>query len=155
MGQGRGFGGPIRVRQGPSQRIRISRGPPPAHRAGPQGPHNLGMDQAALENALQDFVFNLAGMQFGGAGAGGAAGGAPGGARFHFIGKADSQCPSLHTVTSSPHHFRSRSSAARQPRGLRLGPGGPGRDYHTAPQPDGRRGATTNGQGEYSANSYS
>merc|ERR1719219_960555 len=87
VGQGRGFGGPIRVRQGPSQRIRISRGPPqPPHRAGPQGPHNLGMDQAALENALQDFVFNLAGMQFGGAGAGGAVGGAPGGARFHFIG---------------------------------------------------------------------
>ena len=89
VGQGRGFGGPIRVRQGPSQRIRISRGPPPPpHRAGPQGPHNLGMDQAALENALQDFVFNLAGMQFGGAGAGGAVGGAPGGARFHFIGRA-------------------------------------------------------------------
>ena len=86
VGQGRGFGGPIRVRQGPSQRIRISRGPPPPHRAGPQGPHNLGMDQAALENALQDFVFNLAGMQFGGAGAGGAVGGAPGGARLHFIG---------------------------------------------------------------------
>jgi len=88
VGQARGFPGPIRVRQGPSQRIRISRGPPqPPHRVGPQGPHNLGMDQAALENALQDFVFNLAGMQFGGAGAGGAAGGgAPGGARFHFIG---------------------------------------------------------------------
>ena len=71
VGQGRGLGGPIRVRQGPSQRIRISRGPPPPHsRVGTQGPPNLGMDQAALENALQDFVFNLAGMQFGGAGGG-------------------------------------------------------------------------------------
>ena len=101
VGQARGFPGPIRVRQGPSQRIRISRGPPqPPHRVGPQGPHNLGMDQAALENALQDFVFNLAGMQFGGAGAGGAAGGggAPGGARFHFIGRV---CVSH---TSHHHH---------------------------------------------------
>ena len=87
VGHGRGFGGPIRVRQGPSQRIRISQGPRPPQRVGPQGPHNLGMDQAALENALQDFVFNLAGMQFGGAGAGGAVGGAPGGPRFHFIGR--------------------------------------------------------------------
>jgi len=83
---GRGFGGPIRMRQGPSQRIRISRGGPPPHRAGAQGPQNLGMDQAALENALQDFVFNLAGMQFGGGGGGGAVGGGPGGARFHLIG---------------------------------------------------------------------
>jgi len=83
----RGFGGPIRVRQGPSQRIRISRGPAPPHRAGAQGPQNLGMDQAALENALQDFVFNLAGMQFGGAGtAGGGGGVAQAGPRFHFIG---------------------------------------------------------------------
>ena len=77
------------MRQGPSQRIRISRGPPPPHRP-PQGPQNLGMDQVALENALQDFVFNLAGMQFGGpGGAGGAVGGGggvPGPARFHFIG---------------------------------------------------------------------
>ena len=45
------------------------------------------MDQAALENALQDFVFNLAGMQFGGAGtAGGGGGVAQAGPRFHFIG---------------------------------------------------------------------
>ena len=45
------------------------------------------MDQAALENALQDFVFNLAGMQFGGAGTGGGGGGvAQAGPRFHFIG---------------------------------------------------------------------
>jgi len=97
VGPSRGFGGPIRVRQGPSQRIRISRGPPPPHRP-THGPQNLGMDQAALENALQDFVFNLAGMQFGGPGGAGGAGGAmgagpvggagggPGGARFHFIG---------------------------------------------------------------------
>ena len=43
-------GGPTAFR-GPSQ-IRISRGPGPS-RVGPVGPQNLGMDQAALENALQ------------------------------------------------------------------------------------------------------
>jgi len=81
-GGGRGFGGggiargvgPMRPRQ---HRVRIARGA--ARQAG--GPHNLGMDQAALENALQDFIVNLAGMEFGGA-----AGGGGGGAQFHFIG---------------------------------------------------------------------
>eukprot|EP00092_Neocalanus_flemingeri_P005537 GFUD01005967.1.p1 GENE.GFUD01005967.1~~GFUD01005967.1.p1 ORF type:complete len:442 (-),score=152.13 GFUD01005967.1:334-1659(-) len=70
--RGAGLGGPMRPRQ---HRIRIARGAP--NRAG--GPQNLGMDQAALENALQDFIVNLAGMEFGGAAAG------PG-AQFHFIG---------------------------------------------------------------------
>jgi len=82
-GGGRGFGGggiargvgPMRPRQ---HRVRIARGAP--RQAG--GPHNLGMDQAALENALQDFIVNLAGMEFGGA----AGGGGGGGAQFHFIG---------------------------------------------------------------------
>jgi len=68
-----GLGGPMRPRQ---HRIRIARGAP----SRPGGPQNLGMDQAALENALQDFIFNLAGMEFG------AAGGGQGGAQFHFIG---------------------------------------------------------------------
>lgn len=84
-GGARGFGGgglargvgPMRPRQ---HRVRIARGAAP-RQAG--GPHNLGMDQAALENALQDFIVNLAGMEFGGA-AGGVGGG--GGAQFHFIG---------------------------------------------------------------------
>merc|ERR1719308_786082 len=58
-------------------RVRIARGVPPR----PGGPQNLGMDQAALENALQDFIVNLAGMEFGGP-----AGAAGGGAQFHFIG---------------------------------------------------------------------
>jgi len=81
-GGGRGFGGggpprgvgPMRPRQ---HRVRIARGVPPR----PGGPQNLGMDQAALENALQDFIVNLAGMEFGGP-----AGAAGGGAQFHFIG---------------------------------------------------------------------
>jgi len=71
---GPGLGGPIRPRQ---HRIRIARGAPSRPVGGPQ---NLGMDQAALETALQDFIVNLAGMEFGGAG------GAPGAAQFHFIG---------------------------------------------------------------------
>jgi len=63
--------------------IRIStRGPSGPSRPLPGGPQNLGMDQAALENALQDFIFNMVGMQFGGQGGGGGGGG---GARFHFI----------------------------------------------------------------------
>jgi len=70
--RGPGLGGPMRPRQ---HRIRIARGPPNR----PGGPQNLGMDQAALENALQDFIVNLAGMEFGGAGGGGP------GAQFHFI----------------------------------------------------------------------
>jgi len=70
--RGAGLGGPMRPRQ---HRIRIARGPT----SRPGGPQNLGMDQAALENALQDFIVNLAGMEFGGA-----AGGP--GAQFHFIG---------------------------------------------------------------------
>ena len=62
---------------GATSRIRITTqggAGPGLARAGPQ---NLGMDQTALENALQDFIFNLAGagMPFGGAGAG--AGGGP------------------------------------------------------------------------------
>lgn len=73
--RGAGLGGPMRPRQ---HRIRIARGAP----ARPGGPQNLGMDQAALENALQDFIVNLAGMEFGGAGGGAGAGGA----QFHFIG---------------------------------------------------------------------
>ena len=44
--RGAGLGGPMRPRQ---HRIRIARGAP----ARPGGPQNLGMDQAALENALQ------------------------------------------------------------------------------------------------------
>jgi len=70
--RGAGLGGPMRPRQ---HRIRIARGAP----ARPGGPQNLGMDQAALENALQDFIVNLAGM-------GGAGGAGAGGAQFHFIG---------------------------------------------------------------------
>lgn len=50
--RGAGLGGPMRPRQ---HRIRIARGAP----ARPGGPQNLGMDQAALENALQvDFLYN-------------------------------------------------------------------------------------------------
>jgi len=40
------------------------------------------MDQVALENALQDFIVNLAGMDFNGVHGAGAA---PGGAQFHFV----------------------------------------------------------------------
>jgi len=86
-GGARGFGGaggpsrgvgPMRYVDRPRQhRVRIARGVPPR----PGGPQNLGMDQAALENALQDFIVNLAGMEFGGP-----AGAAGGGAQFHFIG---------------------------------------------------------------------
>merc|ERR1719430_1341693 len=43
------------------------------------------MDQAALETALQDFIVNLAGMEFGAGGHPGLQGGAPGGAQFHFV----------------------------------------------------------------------
>lgn len=86
-GGARGFGGvggpargvgPMRYVDRPRQhRVRIARGVPPR----PGGPQNLGMDQNALENALQDFIVNLAGMEFGGP-----AGAAGGGAQFHFIG---------------------------------------------------------------------
>lgn len=62
------LGGGIRPR---THHIRITRG---GGRQG--GQQNLGMDQAALENALQDFLGNLAGMGMG----------PPGGAQFHFIG---------------------------------------------------------------------
>jgi len=59
-------------------RIRIARGG--------SRPQHLGMDQAALENALQDFIVNLAGMEFGaGAHPGLQGGGAPGGPQFHFV----------------------------------------------------------------------
>lgn len=74
INRGPGLGGPMRPRQ---HRIRIARGAP--NRPG-GGPQNLGMDQAALETALQDFIVNMAGIEFGGAG------GVPGAAQFHFIG---------------------------------------------------------------------
>merc|ERR1719402_2146278 len=77
MGGGRGRG---------RTRIQISRGNNPPLQ-------NLGMDQAALENAIQDFVVNLAGMGFAGGGQMGAmqamqmGGHAPGGnAQLHFVG---------------------------------------------------------------------
>lgn len=57
-------------------RIRIARGGNLAR------PQNLGMDQVALENALQDFIVNLAGMDFGGVQGAGAG---PGAAQFHFV----------------------------------------------------------------------
>jgi len=89
LGPGSGTHGPMfTASRGPSN-IRISA------RAGPgQQPGNLGMDQAALENALQDFVFNLAGMQFGAAPGGGGGGG--GGARFQFIGPGQGAGFQLH-----------------------------------------------------------
>jgi len=81
-GPGRGDGGRGRGRT----RIQISRGNNPPLQ-------NLGMDQAALENAIQDFVVNLAGMGFAGGGQMGAmqamqmGGHAPGGnAQIHFVG---------------------------------------------------------------------
>jgi len=64
------LGGGVRPR---AHHIRITRGGPGGRQGGQQ---NLGMDQAALENALQDFLGNLAGIGMG----------PPGGAQFHFIG---------------------------------------------------------------------
>jgi len=70
---GGGLGGPMR----PARRIRIGRGAAGRHGGGVAGPQNLGMDQAALETALQDFIVNLAGVDVG-------VGGGQG-AQFHFI----------------------------------------------------------------------
>ena len=83
------LGGPIRVRQTLGPRVRLGRGAGP-RQPGPGGPHNLGMNQAALETALQDFIVNLAGMEFNGGGAG-----AGPGPRFHFIGPGAGPGPGL------------------------------------------------------------
>jgi len=71
-GGGRVVGG---HRAGIRPRIRIARGGNMAR------PQNLGMDQVALENALQDFIVNLAGMDFGGV----HGGAGPGAAQIHFV----------------------------------------------------------------------
>jgi len=68
---------PMGPRAGLRPRIRIARGG--------SRPQHLGMDQAALETALQDFIVNLAGMEFGAGAHPGLQGGAPGGAQFHFV----------------------------------------------------------------------
>jgi len=68
---------PMGPRAGLRPRIRIARGG--------SRPQHLGMDQAALETALQDFIVNLAGMEFGAGANPGLQGGAPGGAQFHFV----------------------------------------------------------------------
>jgi E3 ubiquitin-protein ligase RNF115/126 len=86
---GRGPGGHIlggrrqggRVRPRLRHHIRIAARPPAgpigAGGARPPGGPPPGMDQAALENALQDFLGSLAGINMGGTG---------GGPQFHFIG---------------------------------------------------------------------
>lgn len=62
-------------------RIQIHRG---GHPGNPPR-QNLGMDQAALENVIQDWVVNLAGMGFAGGGVGGLGAGG-GGAHVHLVG---------------------------------------------------------------------